>query len=152
MASFKFSIRSLMIACAVIAVLLAVVQLYKRFDLSIRDSYRVSIAGAILVHYLRDTGGWPRNWEDLRNYAQSNPGKFGNRGDLSDLSNQIDINFAFNPNSHDFSPAWSRDTPPLIVVRTKDGRYNGAVGNPNEAIYLYLQQIASQSMYGSDTK
>ncbi len=135
--------QRMMIAFIILAGLFAIVRVFHLYSESVRDSYRISTAGGILVHYLKSTQRWPQGWDDLQRHAAKNKNVLGSitEKEWAELHQRIKIDFDFAPSSCDTSSVWSDRTPQVAVISTKEGRTTGAVGNPNQAIYLYLKTI-----------
>lgn len=149
MAKPQFSIRTLLIAVAVIAVLLAVaIEINGRIEDLVANGYRVQEAGDLLVNYLDDCGKWPENWDDLYRYVDANKSTFRYVPNIKDLQNNVRIQFQFDPDKIDLQSGWSDEKPPFIVVISRYGRTVGATRNPNSFIYEYLQGKVTHSMLG----
>ena len=134
MPGLKFSLRTLLIGCAVVATVLAI---DRRIDHHIRNTYRLSIAAYVLGCYLDGTDKWPDSWDSIRQYVNSNPSQFTSLGSIDDLENNITIDFAFDSNSIDWD-AYHADAKSLHVVFTKNGQTNGATGSPNDVVLQYF--------------
>lgn len=147
MAKPQFSIRTLLIAVAVVAVLLAVaIEINGRIEDLAANGYRVQAVGDLLVDYLDECGTWPENWDDLHRYVEANKSTFRYVPNIEDLRTHVRIKFQFDPDGIDLQSEWSDEKPPFVVVLSRYGRTYGATRNPNEFIYEYLQRKLTHSM------
>lgn len=146
MAKFQFSIRGMLIAFAVIALIFAAaIELNGRIEYLSTNGYRVQEAGYLLVHYLDDSRKWPEKWEDLHRYVEANRSTMRFAPDVNDLQSYVRIKFDFDPDQIDLKKGSLDDKPPFIVVESIYGRTTGATCNPNEFIYAYLRSDVHQS-------
>ncbi len=129
----KFSLRTLFVLCAFIAIVLAIDR-WK--DLYIRNTYRLSVTAYVLRYYLEGTDKWPDSWESIRQYVNANPSKFKSPPSIDDLENNITIDFAFDPSSIDWD-AFEAQGKSLRVVFTTNGQTVGATGSPNDVVLQY---------------
>ena len=129
----KFSLRTLFVLCAVIAIVLAI---DRGIDRHIRNTYRLSITAYVLRYYLEGTDKWPDSWESIREYVNANPSKFTSLRSIDDLENNITIDFAFDPSSIDWD-AYEAPGKSLRVVFTTNGQTAGATGSPNDVVLEY---------------
>lgn len=129
----KFSLRTLLIVCAVVATVLAI---DRRIDHHIRNTYRLSIAAYVLGSYLDGTDKWPDSWDSIRQYVNSNPSQFTSLRSMDDLENNIKIDFAFDSNSIDWEE-YEAQGKSLCVVFTTNGQTTGATGSPNDVVLQY---------------
>ena len=129
----KFSLRTLFVLCAVIAIVLAI---DRWTDLYIRNTYRLSVTAYVLRYYLEGTDKWPDNWESIRQYVNAHPSQFKSPPSIDDLENNITIDFTFDPSSIDWE-AFEAQGKSLRVVFTTNGQTAGATGSPNKVVLEY---------------
>lgn len=129
----KFSLRTLFVLCAVIAIVLAI---DSGIDRHIRNTYRLSITAYVLRCYLEGTDNWPDSWDSIRQYVNANPAKFTSLRSIDDLENYITIDFTFDPSSIDWD-VFEAQGKSLRVVFTTNGQTVGATGSPNEVVLEY---------------
>lgn len=117
----SFSIKSLLIAVVIVAVVAAVVggvfRTVKDSYGTFEDFYAIWQTHMMLEDYLRDhRGEWPRAWDDLDPYFA----KYKNLGwseDIGALSRLVEIDFAFSPQEYfESAPPVQSAVPKLVSV------------------------------------
>jgi hypothetical protein len=153
MAKLQISIRGMLLIVVAIAILsAAAIELNGRIEDLAANGYRVQAAGYLLVDYLDDYGEWPKDWDDLYRYVETNKSTLKYAPDVKDLQSRVRIIFDFDPYSIDLKEEWSHENPPFIVVISTYGRTAGATRNPNEFIYYYLRGDVPRSKLYANKK
>ncbi|XZE36229.1 hypothetical protein SH501x_001787 [Pirellulaceae bacterium SH501] len=153
MSKFQISIRGMLFAFVVIAlVLAAAIELNGRLEDLATNGYRVQTTGYLLVDYVDDFGKWPESWEDLQRHIEANRSTLKFAPDVTDLQSYVRIDFDFDPDRIDLKRGWFDEKPPFVVVESVYGRTAGATCNPNEFIYAYLRGDVLQSPLHANKK
>ena len=140
MDKLQLLLRTLLLTFAAIAVLIAaIVEIDGRIEDLAANGYRVQAAGDLLVHYMKNRGQWPKNWDDLRRFVEDHKSDMEYPPNINDLQSHVRINFDFDPNTIDSQSESLYKGTRFIVVSSTYGRTAGATRNPNQYIYDYLR-------------
>jgi hypothetical protein len=138
MTRFPISIRSLLwLMVAVALVLSFAIDRNRRFTNRICNSYRLQAMGDILVDYLESRDEWPEDWNQLRQFVESNGNALHGVRTFSELQANLIIDFSFEPAS---AMDGSQDGLHSMLVVARDGSREGATRSPDVTIYRYLQE------------
>lgn len=141
MTRLPYSIRSLLWLTVSIAMILAfAIELKRRIDNRFRSAYRFQAMGDILVDYLERHDDWPTDWNQLRQFVESNRNNLHGVRTFNELQAKIAVDFSFEPSSMKFPIDDLLIGNSCGIVVARDGTKTGATHDPNVTIFRYLQQ------------
>jgi hypothetical protein len=144
----RFSLKKLVVGSLALIVVAAAILgyvAYMQVDDLVRDSYAQWWVADMLVDYMeRNSGAWPRNWEDLREPYEICAGRSGPTWSFDELQKRVGIRFDANP-SELVKANSVGDQPPFHVVYLNNGRQRWWEGRePNSMILKYLVERAAR--------
>lgn len=147
----RFSIRTLLIITAVLAVIIGVATYSLRtIDRIVGDAYRVWGTGDLVVDFMNaNHQRWPQSWEELESHYEQSNRAFPGIREFCDVQNYMEIDFSFDPTVVDCSN--DELDPPFRAIWLRDGTNTAYVGTgPNQIVYRHLQIADSIPRFARD--
>ncbi len=138
----RFSLRTILIAVAFAAIAMSVLICGRRkLNYEIVDNYAQCDAADMIIDHMETHGGiWPRNWDALKPWFESNGGRTGWR--FERYASRIFIDF--NADVDELrTAALSSDNPTFDVVHAKYMFGLVDIG-PNSIIHSYFRGLATE--------
>jgi hypothetical protein len=126
---------------AAIAVILGIAIHLDRYARNwVLNPYRLQYTGDLLVDYMDRYDDWPKDWDQLLQFARSNQDSLQEVRAYRDLQYNIKVDFSFKPFSKELSMEDIEGDSQLRLVVAYDGTFHGATRDPNTTILRYLQE------------